>query len=113
MRQLPAPAVEQLLSVEPGAAIVGACPVGDALMGSALMAATSDGKLHCLRPSGARNPDMVRVPDCEALSDPRYAPNVLTRSFVHLLLARASKFHTCAAGGGGHEHRRRRRCGQC
>ena len=60
VRQLPAPAVEQLLSMKPGAAIVGACPVGDALMGSALMAATSDGKLHCLWPSGARTSDMVR-----------------------------------------------------
>ena len=61
MRQLPAPAVEQLLSMEHGTTIVGACPVGDALLGSALMAATSDGKLRCLWPSGARTSDMVRA----------------------------------------------------
>ena len=72
VRQLPAPAVEQLLSLDPGVAIVGACPVGDALMGTALMATTSDRKLHCLQPSGDRKSEMVRVPYCEILGDPRY-----------------------------------------
>ena len=62
MRQLPAPVVEQLLTLEPGVAIVGACPVGDALMGTGLMATTSDGKLHCLRPSGDRKAEMLGVP---------------------------------------------------
>ncbi len=61
VRQLPRPTVELLLSTRPGAAIVGACPVGDALTGTALMAATSDGKLHWLRPSGARRPETVRT----------------------------------------------------
>lgn len=90
MRQLPAPAVEQLLSAEPGAAIVGACPVGDALTGSALMAATSDGKLHCLWPSGARTSDMVRVPDCEILGNPRYVLCGLTRCVLLVVIARVT-----------------------
>ena len=90
MRQLPAPAVEQLLSAEPGAAIVGACPVGDALTGSALMAATSDGKLHCLWPSGARTSDMVIVPDCEILGNPRYVLCGLTRRVLLVVIARVT-----------------------
>ena len=90
MRQLPAPAVEQLLSLKPGVGIAGACPVGDALMGSALMAATSDGRLRCLWPSGARSSDMVRVPAREIPSGPSYAPSVLTRCFFNPLTARAN-----------------------
>lgn len=60
VRQLPPPAVERLLSAQQGAIIVGACPVGDALNGTALVAATSDGRLHCLWPSGSRASDAVR-----------------------------------------------------
>ncbi len=59
MQQLPSPTVEQLLSTRPGTAIVGACPVGDALTGTALMAATSEGKLRCLWPSSSHRADMV------------------------------------------------------
>lgn len=62
VRQLPTPSVEQLLSAKPGTAIVGACPVGDALTGTALVAATSDGKLHCLWPSSGRATDTVSCP---------------------------------------------------
>ena len=62
MRQLPTPSVEQLLGAKPGTAIVGACPVGDALTGTALVAATSDGKLHCLWPSSGRATDTVSCP---------------------------------------------------
>ena len=112
MRQLPAPAVEQLLSMEPGEAIVGACPVGDALMGTALMAATSDGKLHCLWPSGAKRSELVRVHDCEILSEPRYVPCGLTRCFFSGPHNQGDQFSCHAAGGWGREHRQRGRRGQ-
>lgn len=59
VQQLPTPTVEQLLSARPGTAIVGACPVGDALTGTALMAATSDGKLRCLWPPSSHRADPV------------------------------------------------------
>ena len=62
MRQLPTPSVEQLLSAKPCTAIVGACPVGNALTGTALVAATSDGKLHCLWPSSGRATGTVSCP---------------------------------------------------
>jgi hypothetical protein len=62
VQQLPTPTVEQLLSAESGTVIVGACPVGDALTGTALIAATSDGKLHCLWPSSGQATDTVSCP---------------------------------------------------
>lgn len=59
VQQLPTPTVEKLLSARPGVVVLGACPVGDALTGTALMAATSDGKLHTLWPSSCQRADLV------------------------------------------------------
>ena len=57
--QLPPPRVEELFTAEPGTAVVGACVMGDALTGTALVLLTSDGRHHCLRPSGSLPTDQV------------------------------------------------------
>ena len=51
--QLPPPSIEELFRAEPGSGVtvVGACPAGDALTGTALALLTSDGVQHCLWPS--------------------------------------------------------------
>ena len=77
VQQLPTPTVEQLLSTRPGTAVVGACPVGDALTGTALMAATSDGKLQCLWPSSSQRADLVRVCPSSGLGVPSCTASTL------------------------------------
>ncbi len=59
MAQLPPPRVEELFTTEPGNAVVGACVMGDALTGTALVLLTIDGRHHCLRPSGSLPADQV------------------------------------------------------
>ncbi len=59
--QLPPPRVEQLFTAQPGSTLTGACVVGDALSGTALVLLTSDGDHHCLRPSGSLPADQVHL----------------------------------------------------
>lgn len=59
MAQLPPPRVEELFTAKPGNAIAGACVVGDALSGTALVLLTADGAHHCLWPSGSLPSDQV------------------------------------------------------
>ncbi|CAL8462438.1 g1971 [Coccomyxa elongata] len=92
--QLPPPRVEELFTTEPGNAIVGACVMGDALTGTALVLLTSDGSHHCLRPSGSLPADQQPTGEEEGSQAARELEEQVQQLYGALLRGPKGQRHT-------------------